>query len=298
MKFMIKLMIKSFDARRLWNGVFMAAREESAKQPGVFPASRKDGSTYFRSSLTCRGKHISLGSFSACEEAASAYQEGKRLLTDTALSIHDYTAASPLPFEKWVSLINFRDNNIYFGTPIYVGKRLFYYYLSPSKILKFDMDDLFYYASHKIMCRGNHYFVADYGLQISISSRYGIRPYAVAGRDFRFLNGDSTDFRRENLSILNPYHGVCQETKNGQHLYAVRIHLRGNFLVGRYADETEAAIAYNKAIDICLKKGVRRQFIPNYIEGLSPNRYAEIYTRISISDKLLNYLDTTFPSNQ
>ena len=160
------------------------------------------------------------------------------------------------------------------------------------------MDDLFYYASHKIMCRGNHYFVADYGLQISISSRYGIRPYAVAGRDFRFLNGDSTDFRRENLSILNPYHGVCQETKNGQHLYAVRIHLRGNFLVGRYADETEAAIAYNKAIDICLKKGVRRQFIPNYIEGLSPNRYAEIYTRISISARLLNYLDATFPSNQ
>ena len=291
-------MIKGLDAGLLENGVFMAAREESAKQPGVFPASRKDGGTYFRSSLTCWGKHISLGSFSACGEASAAYQEGKRLLTDTTLSIQDYTDASPLPFEKWVSLINFRDNNIYFSTPIYVGKRLFYYYLSPSKILKFDMDDLFYYASHKIMCRGNHYFVADYGLQISISSRYGIRPYAVAGRDFRFLNGDSTDFRRENLSILNPYHGVCQETKNGQHLYAVRIHLRGNFLVGRYADEVEAAIAYNKAIDICLKKGVRRQFIPNYIEGLSPSLYAEIYTRISISDRLLNYLDATFPSNQ
>ena len=34
------------------------------------------------------------------------------------------------------------------------------YYLSPSHVLKFDPDDLFYYSSHKIMRRGNHYFVA------------------------------------------------------------------------------------------------------------------------------------------
>ena len=70
------------------------------------------------------------------------------------------------------------------------------------------MEDLFYYSSHKIMCRGNHYFVADYGMQQTLTSRYGIKSYGVPGVDYCFVNGDPTDFRRENLQIHNIYHGV------------------------------------------------------------------------------------------
>lgn len=114
----------------------------------------------------------------------------------------------PFVLRKWVSLINLRDNGLYIGNPIYLGQQLFYYYLSPHHVLKFDMEDLFYYSSHKIMCRGNHYFVADYGMQQTLTSRYGIKSYGVTGVDYCFVNGDPTDFRRENLQIHNIYHGV------------------------------------------------------------------------------------------
>lgn len=257
--------------------------------PGVCPAFKKDGSLYFRASLTYRGKHISLGSYAADGKAHAAYLEGQRLLSDSQITLLQYTELSPLAYEKWVCLINFRDNDIYFGTPIYIGQKQFYYHLSPVKTLKFDLDDLFYFSSHKIMCRGNHYFVADYGMQVNLVSRYGIKNYAVEGRDYRFLNGDPTDFRRENLEILNPYHGVQKATKNGQPVFTARIHVRGNILIGRYATEEEAAIAYNKAIDILKKNGCTKNFTPNYIEGMSPSRYADLYTEIKISKRILSY---------
>lgn len=256
---------------------------------GVYPAYKKDGSPYFRASLTYKRKHISLGSFSTPQSAHQAYLEGMRLLREPELGLLHYHENSPLPFEKWVCLLNFRDNGIYFGTPIYMGQKLFYYHLSPVKSLKFDMDDLFYFSSRKIMCRGNHYFVADYGMQVNLASRYGIKNYAVEGRDFRFINGDSTDFRRENLEILNIYHGVRRTQKNGQYLYTVRIHIRSSLLVGRYSSEEEAAIAYNKAIDILHQNGVSKNYVPNYIEGLSPSRYADIYTNVQIAPGILNF---------
>lgn len=264
--------------------------EPNTKLPeGVFAAKKKNGEIYYRSSLTYRRKHISLGSFPTVEGAHCAYLEGRRLLEDISLDVHAYRKDSPLAFEKWVCLINFRDNGLYFGHPIYVSRKMFYYYLSPSKVLKFDPDDLFYYSSHKIMCRGNHYFVADYGSQVSIITRYGLKPYSVPEKDFRFINGDNTDFRRENLEILNIYHGVSLEQKNGQYRYTVRIHIKGNYLVGRYSTQTEAAIAYNKAIDILKRNGVRKNFLPNYIEGISPSRYAEIYTNLTISQSVCDY---------
>ena len=264
-------------------------QQNPANLPGVYPARKKDGRLYFRASLTHSSKHISLGSFSTDKAAHAAYLEGPRLLSDDALTLAQYDETSPLSFEKWVCLINFRDNHIYFGKPIYLRQKFFYYHMSPSKTLKFDLDDLFYFSSHKIMCRGNHYFVADYGMQVNVISRFGIKNYAVEGRDFRFLNGDPTDFRRENLEILNVYHGVRLYQKNGQLSYAARIHIRGNFLIGTYATETEAAIAYNKAIDILHKNGVRKAYTPNYIEGMSPSRYADIYTRLPISPRILAY---------
>ena len=253
---------------------------------GVFSATKKNGEKYYRASLTYCRRHISLGSFPTPSQAHEAYREGCAILSEQKYTLHNFSPTSSLSFEKWVSLINFRDNGLYFGKPIYMGYKMFYYYLSPNLTLKFDLDDLFYYSSHKIMQRGGHYFVADYGMQVSIVTRYGIKAYAREGRDFRFINGDSTDFRRENLEILNIYHGVTREQKKGQYVYTVRIHVNGNILVGRYPDELEAAIAYNKAIDVLKKNGIRKNYTPNYIDDLSPSRYAEIYTTLRISPRL------------
>ncbi len=257
---------------------------------GVYTAVKKNGEVYYRSSLTYHRKHISLGSYHNELLAHLAYRTACNILSENSpLTLNDYHAKSVLSFDKWVILLNFRDNRIYLGTPIYVRPKFFYYYLSPEHILKFDSDDLFYYSSHKIMCRGNHYFVADYGMQVNILSRYNIKNYAVPGIDYVFLNGDNTDFRRENIQILNTYHGVRPILKKGMTQYAVRIHVNGYYRVGIYEDMTEAAIAYNKAVDVLHRNGLKKNFTINYVDTVSPSQYAEIYSNLKISKKILDY---------
>lgn len=263
---------------------------DSARLPGVYPAKKKDGTKYFRASLTHQGKHISLGSYDTMDNAHAAYLEACTILRENALEIEDYGHKKRiLLFDKWVSLVNLRDNGIYFSNPIYMRKNYFEYHLSPDFIFKFDLDDLFYYSSHKIMQRNGHFFVADYGMQYNIMNRYGIKNYAVEGRDFEFVNGDATDMRYENIQILNTYHGVTRVEKKGKILYQARIHIRSYYVIGVYATPTEAAIAYNKAIDILKKNGVKKNFTPNYIENLSGKIYADIYSDLEISETIKKY---------
>ena len=225
---------------------------------GVYQATRKDNSIYYRSSITYKQKHISLGSYDTWEDAHRAYTEASLIL---------------------------RDHN----RCIYMRSKYFLYYLSPTKELKFDIEDLFYYSSHKIMQRNGHLFVADYGMQVNILNRYHIKNYGVKNKDYRFINGDDTDFRYENIEILNTYHGVSHVTVNGTTKYKARIHIRGNYVIGTYDTEIEAAIAYNKAIDILSSKGLKKNYSQNYIEGLLPSKYADIYSELPISTKIKNY---------
>lgn len=257
---------------------------------GVYKTKKKDGSVYYRASLTFRQKHISLGSFDSPFKAHQAYLEGIRVLnSQDHPGISDYQPHFSLSFEKWVSLINFRDNGFYFGTPIYVFSKYFLYYFSEDLVLKFDIDDLFYYSSHKIMKRNGHLFVADYGMQVNIMNRYGIKNYARLNVDYRFVNGDETDFRYENIEIINTYHGVTPLLKHGRKYYKCAIHINGNYTIGTYPTALEAAIAYNKAIDILHGKGLTKNFAPNYIEDISPSAYAQIYHGLEISEKIKNY---------
>ena len=89
--------------------------------------------------------------------------------------------------------------------------------------------------------------------------------------------------------ILNAYRGVSLEKKKERPLYTARIHIRGNYVIGRYGTSLEAAVAYNKAIDILKKNGLKKDFQPNYIEDLSPAGYAEIYSQVKISPKIIEY---------
>lgn len=259
----------------------------TGKVAGVYETCLKDGTKSFRASITFRGKHIALGSFADEKTAGRVYLQAQKVLTDSTCELSSYRKNQSLPFEKFVVLINFRDKGLYIPTPIYLEKKYFFYYLSPHHALIFDIDDLFYYSSHKIMKRGSHLFVADYGSQISILSRYGIRSYAVEGRDYRFANGNSNDLRYENIEVLNRYHGVRQYAERGFLKYKAVIHVNGDFVVGKYNTENEAAIAYNKAADILKKNGYDRNYMLNYIEDLSAAQYAEIYTRIKISPKIM-----------
>lgn len=258
---------------------------------GVYTARKKDGTIYYRSSVTFMNKHISLGSFDSFDIANKVYNESKFILYDLNISIDDYDGSTySISFKKWVSLINFRDNKIYFKTPIYLKSRYFIYYISPDEEYKFDIEDLFYYSSKTIMKRDGHLFVNDYGIQTNILSRYGIKNYAVIGKDYYFKNNDSTDFRYENIIIINPYNGVEQVVKNGKKYYQVKIHINGYYTIGLYNDEETAAIAYNKAVDYAIQYGINKNFQTNYILELSTEEYKTIYSSTCISEKYIEYL--------
>lgn len=262
---------------------------EKTSYPGVYVATKKDGSTYYRASITYKNKHISLGSFDNATDAHRAYLSAGLLVSDPNLGIADYTSIQIIPFEKWVIIVNFRDNNIYFPTPIYMRNKYFSYFLSPHEELKFSIDDLFYFSSHKIMKRGGHYFVADYGMQVSVVSRYGIKPYSVKGKDYVHKNGDEYDYRYENLEVLNNYHGVSYTTHYGKPVYKSAIHINGNYVIGYYQTALDAAIAYNKAIDILHTNGFDKAFLPNYIDNIPASMYADIYSSIKVSSKIIKF---------
>jgi len=239
--------------------------------------------------MTFKRKHISLGSFDTMLKAHAAYLEARLITKDKSMSLGDYSPHRALSHNKWVVLLNFRDSRFYFNTPILVRQKYFEYHLNPATILKFDIEDLFFYSTRTIMKRGGHYFVSDYGMQVNILNRYGIKNYGVKDRDYRFVNGDEYDFRYENIEIINRYNGVARITKGEKTLYRVKIHLLGNYSVGTYESETEAAIAYNKAIDIVQKAGLNKRFAPNFIEDISAKTYADIYSKVRIAPKVLAY---------
>ncbi|MCR4605387.1 MAG: hypothetical protein K5639_05255 [Eubacterium sp.] len=254
---------------------------------GVYKGVKKDGTVYYRSSVTYKSKHISLGSFATEKEAHRAYKEAKKICSTPSIGIDDKKYKT-LDFKKYVILINYRDNDMYIKTPIYLKEKYFYYYFGPEDYLIFDSDDIFYYSDHSIMRRGGHLFVADFGMQVNILSRYGIKNFAVKSRDYRFINGDETDYRRANLEIINRYHGVTRkDNKSGSgYVYEARIHVNGDFVVGRYDSEIRAAIAYNKAADVLKSKGLKKDFPENYIEEYDLNEYLEVYNSVKISKKI------------
>ena len=139
--------------------------------------------------------------------------------------------------------------------------------------------------------------MSDYGMQVNILSRYGIKNYAVAGRDFHFVNGNTRDFRYENIEIINRYHGVFYKCFKGKMVYETRIHVNGEFIVGRYPTEIEAAVAYNKAASTLLKKGYERNYPVNYLETLYGDEYKTMFKKLTISKTIRELPECTKPHN-
>ena len=266
-----------------------------AGTPGVARAVRKNGTVYFRASITLKAKHVSLGSYDSEADAGKAYEEACRILRENTWEIEDYNDSFSLDFSKFVILLNYRNSGIYFKTPIYLCSRYFYYYLTPKKRLTFDREDLFFYANHKIQVRGGYYFVCDYGSQYNILSRYGIKSYAKKGIDYMFSNQDEFDYRYENIKVINEYMGVSERLDGAKTYYECIIHINGNILVGRYEDKITAAIAYNKAVDTLAAHGLHKQYIKNYINSYTTEQYKQAYTAVEISPKIMNYTVSYLP---
>ena len=256
---------------------------------GVHKATKKDGTVYYRSSITYRGKHISLGSKPTVNQAAKLYKQATDIL-NSKKSIEDYIGKkNALSFDKIVVLINYRDSGIYIKNPILLYRNYFLYYLDESTPLIFDTDDLFYYSEHKIQKKGGYLFVADYGMQINILSRYGIKNYSVEGRDYIHANKNPLDYTYDNIEVINPYYGVYKVIHKKKPVYKCRLHINGNYLVGYYKTAELAAIAYNKAVDTVTKAGCMKEFQTNYIIGMSPSEYNDIYSKLELPNSILKY---------
>ena len=65
--------------------------------PGVYLATKKDGTVYYRSSITYRSKHISLGSFPTEEDAHCAYRCALKISSEP-LSLARIIGALPTIF--------------------------------------------------------------------------------------------------------------------------------------------------------------------------------------------------------
>ena len=260
--------------------------------PGVYKTAKKDGTVYYKAGITYKNKHISLGSFTTERAANAAYEEAGRILGSKKRKFESLLRKKThlLPFEKAVILYNFRDNGIYIKNPIYMRKKTFSYFLSPTYELKFDADDLFYYSMHRIIQRQGRLFVNDYGMQMGILTRYGIQPYSVEGRDYEYKNGDRTDLRYENIVVKNPFRGVRIIHGEVNVQYKALMHINGDWVLGTYDHIHEAAIAYNKALDIMADAGIAGAREPNYIDELSPKAYADIYSGAEISAKFISYV--------
>ena len=268
---------------------------------GAYRATTKDGKVVYRSKISYHGKSVSLGTYDTEDEANGAYTEAQKLYTNLNLTIDEVFLGDKvraghkgrfLPSDKVVSILNHRDHDIYIKTPIYIRNGYISYFMRDGSELKFDMDELFYYSSHRILKRGESLYVNDFGMQYRILDRYGIHINSVSGKDYTFVNGDSLDFRSANVIVVNPYFGVHKkEEVEGKPYFEAKIHLNGDYIIGRYKTQVKAAIAYNKACDYAKENGLDREFIQNYIDEISPREYADIYTEIKLPQSFLSFFE-------
>ncbi len=267
---------------------------------GIFIAKKRDGTIYYRASVTYKGKHISLGSSDSMETASLLYEKAWLVIKNPELTPDKYSERlAPLSFQKFICLANFRDNKIYIKTPIYLHRTYFSYHLDMDTELKFDLEDLFYYSSHTIQRRGNHLFVADFGLQERILSRYDIPGFAVLGKDYRFKNGDHTDLRYSNVDVINPIKNIRKKKEGRDEVYNVKMHINGDWNIGSFPTHEMAVIAYNKALDEAKKHGLKtRTEILDIPDGLSHALYAKIYSTIKLPEKYVSYLSSYEKNNR
>ena len=109
-------------------------------------------------------------------------------------------------------------------------RKFFNYYLSPTDVLIFDADDLFYYSNHSIMRRGNQFDIIFFKL-------------------FRYVFCmQYIGCLYSNIEVLNPYHGVSHIAGHKATPYLAKIHLHGDYIIGRYATPIEAAIDCVKTV--------------------------------------------------
>jgi hypothetical protein len=79
-------------------------------------------------------------------------------------------------------------------------------------------------------------------------------------------------------------------------VYVAKILINGNYIIGKYRTEIEAAIAYNKTGELLVNAGIINTYQPNYIENLSSIQYASIHSSVKISKKIRELINNSLIS--
>ena len=251
----------------------------------IYP-SILNGNTKYKVYFVYESNKIYLGIYPSMETAQKALEEAQMIM-EAPKGPPDFNFFT-LSYQKIVSLCNFRDHRKYIKNPIYLYATYFHYYLSKECILVFDSKDLLYFSTYKIYKRGHYLYTQDSVSQQNILSRFHIPSYSVIGKDYYFKNGNPFDFRRENLISINHYKGVKQKVKQDQLVYVASIYIDTTLVIGYYASEIEAAIAYNKAIDLLRQQNSPHHYTYNTIPYLTDTEYQVLYEKISVSPRLLH----------
>lgn len=249
----------------------------------IYP-SVLNGKTQYKLYFVFESNKIYLGAYPSMETAEKALEEAK-VLMDAPKGPPCFKDTT-LNYKKIVCLCNLRDHKKYMKNPIYLCGTYFHYYLSKDCILVFDSKDLFYFSTYRIYKRGNYLYTQDSISQQNILLRFGIPNHSVMNKDYFFKNGNPYDFRAENLVVVNSYKGVKQKTKNHKTIYIAYIHTHTNLIIGHYESEIEAAIAYNKAIDLLRQQNLYHDYTYNTIPYITKVEYQALYDGIRISPRL------------
>lgn len=248
----------------------------------IYPATNERYRVYYLH----KTKKIYIGLYNTYEEALLAYNFVEKLFTNH-LSLDDYVSHYPIAFEKFIACINFRDNHMYFKTSIYVHSDHFKYYISPDLYLIFDLKDLLYFSTKRIHKRGDYLYTYIGDQQENILKRFGFNKSMTYLKDYTFINGNRYDFRRKNIHVINHYYGVSLETKYNKPTYVTRITINRRILVvGHYASEMLAAIAYNKALDLVTTSLKEHNYSKNNFPFLTRQEYDSLYESLPISKRL------------
>lgn len=128
---------------------------------GVYKTNKKDGSVYYRVSITYKNKHISIGSYDDENTASQVYCTACDILFKpdiyyVNIDLHTSSYAEchiDFPYSKFISLINFRDNGIYIKTPIYLCNKAFCIFLNQEYSYIFHWWPFLLFAPHNYVPR-------------------------------------------------------------------------------------------------------------------------------------------------
>lgn len=250
----------------------------------IYP-SVLNGKTQYKIYFVYESNKIYLGTYPSMETAEKALAEAEFLMKQPQ-GPPEFEFAPTLNYKKIVSLCNLRDHKKYMKNSIYLYATYFHYYLSKNCILVFDSKDLLYFSTYKIYKRGNYLYTQDSISQQNMLLRFGIPNHSVLHKDYFFKNGNPYDFRAENLVVINSYKGVRQKVRNDKTIYIAYIYLKSNLIIGHYDSEIEAAIAYNKAIDVLHQQKRLHDYTYNIIPYLTNVEYQAIYDHIILTPRL------------